>query len=313
MLQIHKIGIIGLGALGVMYGDALQRAFGQENVFFIADPVRAARYAQESVLLNGKPCAFRYVADNTCGEHADLLLVTVKYTGLPAAIESVRNFVGPDTVIISALNGVVSEKEIAAVYGAQHLLYCTVQGMDATKHQNAVVCRNTGYFALGLPGGGTDDKLHAACAVLDRAGLSYQLPQDILKQLWNKFMFNVGINQVTAAHGTTYREVQHPGPLRDEMCAAMREAQQIAAREGVMLTDGDIAKWLALTDSLDPDGMTSMRQDVLHGRPTELALFAGTVLRLGQVYGVPTPVNNALFKKIRALEEANNGLGDQGT
>lgn len=301
-MSIEKIALIGLGAIGVLYGDAFQRAFGRENVCFLADEARTRRYEAEGVRLNGKQCGFRYVPDTQTGETADLILFTVKYPGLAAAICSVKNFVGPDTVFVSTLNGVVSERDIAAAYGDRHLLYCTVQGMDATKHGMDVTYSHAGSTALGIPGGGENEDLRAVCATLDRAGLRYELPADIMHQLWSKFMLNVGVNQVTAAYGMGYGGVQTPGPARDEMRAAMVEAQRVAACEGVTLTDAELDAWIALMDTLDPAGMTSMRQDVLHGRKTELDLFAGTVRRLGRKHGVPTPVNDALYEKIRALE-----------
>lgn len=302
-MQIQKIGIIGLGAVGVMYGEMLTRAFGRERVFFVADGARVQRYAAEPPTLNGAPCDFRYVADdNAAGETADLMLFIVKYTGLTQAIESARLFIRPDTVLVSALNGVKSEGDLAAAFGDAHLLYCAVQGMDATKRGRAVTCTTTGYFALGLKQGGENDDLRAVCAALDRAGIAHREPPDITHHIWSKCMLNVGCNQVTAARGMTYGGIQAPGEAREEMIAAMREAQAVARCEGVVLTDQEIDQWLALMDTLSPDGMTSMRQDTLAGRPTEVELFAGTVCTLGKKHGVQTPVNDSLYGRIKALE-----------
>ena len=63
-------------------------------------------------------------------------------------------------------------------------------------------------------------------------------------------MLNVGLNQVCAVYNVPYRGVQHPGTARDTMLAAMREAQALAAREGVTLTDADISAWMKMTDAL---------------------------------------------------------------
>lgn len=300
-MQIQKIGLIGLGSIGILYADAFQRAFGRENVCFIVDHDRAARYTRDGVRCNGVPCDFRYETGENGAESVDLLLFCVKYPGLADAIARVRPFVGAHTVIVSTLNGVVSEQEIAAVYGDK-LLYCTVQGMDATRDGVDMRWTNAGYLALGEANGGTSARLTAVCAALDRAGLAYRLPEDIRHQLWSKFMLNVGVNQVTAARELTYAGVQQPGAARDEMRAAMVEAQRVAACEGVTLTDRELDDWIALMDTLDPRGMTSMRQDTLRGRRTELDLFAGTVRRLGMRHGIPTPVNDTLYDAIRAIE-----------
>ena len=112
-------------------------------------------------------------------------------------------------------------------------------------------------------------------------------------------MLNVGLNQVCAVYNVPYRGVQHPGTARDTMLAAMREAQALAAREGVTLTDADISAWMKMTDALNPDGMPSMRQDTLARRPTEVELR-----RLGEKHSVPTPVNDMLYRRIAELEAA---------
>ncbi len=302
-MNIRSIGIIGHGAVGIMYGDALTRTFGRQQVCFIADQTRIKEYQDTGATLNGVPCGFRYVCD-TQAQPVDLLLFTVKYTGLAQAIASARRAIAPHTILVSALNGVVSEQEIAAVYGDAHLLYCTVQGMDATKHGTQVTCTQTGYFALGLPQGGTNDELQAVCQTLHQAGIAYQLPTDILHHQWSKCMLNVGVNQVTAARGLTYGGIQQAGEARAEMIAAMHEAQCVAATQGIVLTDAEIDAWVALMDKLDPAGMTSMRQDTLHKRKTELALFAGTICRIARENGMQTPVNDRLYAAIRALEEA---------
>ena len=117
-------------------------------------------------------------------------------------------------------------------------------------------------------------------------------------------MLNVGLNQVCAVYNAPYRGVQHPGTARDTMLAAMREAQALAAREGVTLTDADISAWMKMTDALNPDGMPSMRQDTLARRPTEVELFAGAMRRLGEKHSVPTPVNDMLYRRIAELEAA---------
>ena len=68
------------------------------------------------------------------------------------------------------------------------------------------------------------------------------------------------------------------------------------------LTDGDVKAWLDLLDSLNPEGMPSMRQDTAARRKTEVELFSGTIRRLGKKYSVKTPVNDFLYEKIKEME-----------
>ncbi|WP_418666131.1 ketopantoate reductase family protein [Allofournierella sp.] len=110
------------------------------------------------------------------------------------------------------------------------------------------------------------------------------------------------MNQATTVYETGYGGVQRPGPARDAMLAAMEEVRAVAAAQGVSLTRQDVDGWMDLLATFDPAGMPSMRQDALARRPTEVALFAGTITRLGRETGVPTPVNDRFLQAIRAME-----------
>jgi len=90
------------------------------------------------------------------------------------------------------------------------------------------------------------------------------------------------------------------------MLSAMREVVPLAACEGVSLGENDIARWMAVVATLSPEGKPSMSQDLEAGRPTELGLFAGTVLEMARRYGIDVPFNRMLFDRIRALESLGN-------
>lgn len=297
------IAVIGAGALGVMFGQRMTQTLGPQRVFFAADAQRAARYAAQSFTCNGAACTFRFVTPQQALPAA-LAVFAVKSTGLAAAIETMRPFIGPETLVISLLNGITSEGELAAAYGPEHVLYCVAQGMDAVKDGPAVTYRNMGKLLIGSGTGARTPAVDAAAALLLKAGVPCEIHEDILYRQWSKLMLNVGLNQVCAVYNVPYRGVQHPGTARDTMLAAMREAQALAAREGVTLTDADISAWMKMTDALNPDGMPSMRQDTLARRPTEVELFAGAMRRLGEKHSVPTPVNDMIYRRIAELEAA---------
>ena len=109
MKKIETSALIGLGALGILFGRKMP------GVQVIADEDRIARYSAEPVVCNGEACSFRYVTPAE-GKPVDLLLVAVKATVLEQAIQDIAKFIGPDTVILSVLNGITSEEHIDAAY-----------------------------------------------------------------------------------------------------------------------------------------------------------------------------------------------------
>jgi 2-dehydropantoate 2-reductase len=86
------------------------------------------------------------------------------------------------------------------------------------------------------------------------------------------------------------------------MIDAMYEVASLSEREGIGLTSADVDYWLDILDRLNPQGKTSMQQDVEARRKTEVEMFAGTVLALGKKHGIPCPVNQMLYDRIREIE-----------
>ena len=110
MKPIQTVGVIGLGSLGVLYATLFTKALGRERVLVLADSGRIARYREEGVWCNGELCDFHYVDAAARAEPVDLLLFAVKYGGLTDAIATCRHLVGPETTVISVLNGISSEQ-----------------------------------------------------------------------------------------------------------------------------------------------------------------------------------------------------------
>jgi 2-dehydropantoate 2-reductase len=93
------------------------------------------------------------------------------------------------------------------------------------------------------------------------------------------------------------------GEAQNTMIAAMREVIPISEKERVPLTEEDINYWIKVIKSLHPDGRPSLAQDIDARRPTEVELFSGTVIRLGKKHHIPTPVNQFLYNRIKAMEK----------
>lgn len=262
-MRIENVSIVGMGALGVMYGDFLTGKMGKEHVEFVADKARIDRFQQEGIFCNGRACDFAIADELETGRPADLLIFAVKATGLEAAIHTVRNKVSPRTIILSLLNGITSEEIIGNAYGMDPIIHCIVQGMDAIKEDNQVTYAHFGHVRLGIheENGVKKQNLLAVQDLFDRIGMPYVIEDDILRRMWCKLMLNVGVNQSVMIHEGTYETVQKPGIARDIMQAAMKEVMLVAQKENIPITQADFDEYVALVDTLSPAGMPSMRQD----------------------------------------------------
>ncbi len=302
-MNTKTVGIIGLGALGVLYADLFTRALGKEHVLILADGRRIARYREEGIYLNAQRCDFNYTDAASVAEPVDLLLFAVKFGGLPAAIETCRHLVGEQTILLSVLNGITSEQILADAFGTEKVVWCTAQKMSAVKEGNQAFCQIPGDLALGVPAGADDTRLRRLTALLDSIGFPYTLPEDIRIQMWSKLLCNTGCNQAAMVFECGYGGLQQPGKTRDTMIAAMREVATVARAEGVPLSEEDVQSWVGLIDTFPIDGEPSMRQDGKAHRKSEVELFAGTIRRLAAKHGIAVPVNDWLYSQIQQMEK----------
>ena len=302
--MIETVTIVGAGALGTVVGDAMVKSLGPEKVRFLADGDRLARCREQGVIYNGEKCDFRF-SDGTEGEPTDLLIFAVKGPALEKAMDLAEPSVGPDTIILSLLNGISSEETLSLRFGWEKVLYTVTQGLDPVREGNTVVRKGDGTIFVGVPQEDyfdREEKLAETVAFLERVGLPVRREEDILHRMWCKFMLNVGVNQVCMAYETDYAGVQQPGEARETMIAAMNEVRKVSACQGVLLTQKDLQEYLAVVDSLTPASIPSMRQDGLARRKTEVEMFAGTVLSLANRFGMRVPVNETLHQKIKEME-----------
>lgn len=302
-MAIEKVSIIGLGALGILFGNQLAKSMPREDLRIIADKVRKARYEQEQVFCNGRLCNFNYLTPDELCEPADLLIFAVKYNGLEAAVKAVKNQVGRHTTILSLLNGITSEAIIGQTYGMDKILYCVAQGMDAVKVGNQLTYDHMGILCFGAQETGiVSPRVKEVAAFFEQTGIPYEIDANMSKRLWGKLMLNVGVNQTVAVYEGNYGVIQKAGPARDTLVAAMQEVITLSAYEGVSLNEDDLNYWLRVLSTLSPDGKPSMRQDLEARRYSEVDLFAGTIVALGRNHGVPTPVNQQLYDRIKLIE-----------
>ncbi len=298
---LESVAVLGAGALGAFYASQFFQAGFATT--FIARGARCAELAQKGVVVNERPFPIPVTHPDDAAP-VDLVIVALKHHHLAAALPDLRPFVGEHTLILSVMNGLDSEAIIGEVVGPEKVLYCVAVGIDAVRDGRCVNYSAPGKLFFGeADNTAVSPRVHIIQAALDRAGLAYETPPDMLRILWWKFMINVGMNQASAVLGAPYGVFQTLPEAQSLMEALMSEVIALAQHAGVNLTQQDVADWYKFLHTLSPQGKTSMLQDMETGRKTEVEMFGGKVVALGQHNGVPTPVNETLLRMIRVLEQ----------
>jgi 2-dehydropantoate 2-reductase len=318
MKEIENVLIAGAGAVGCAVGSIIHsRAPGSVSV--LADGERLERYRRDGFIVNGVRHDYPLVLPaNTAAtkeQVVDLVIVAVKHHHLEATIDALRGHVGPETTILSLLNGIQSEETFGAAFGAGAGApndssippYAMILGIDAVRVGNDIKFASGGKIFFGESRnqtGAWSERVARLARFFDRTGVAYVIPENMLQTLWYKFMINVGINQLSAVLRAPYGIFQRLEEAREAMEAPMREVIALSHAAGIGLENSDLHRWHETLSALHPGGLTSMCQDVLAKRKTEVEMFAGTVVALGKKHGVPTPANEMLFDLLRVIESS---------
>jgi 2-dehydropantoate 2-reductase len=302
--EIKNVAILGAGAMGAAYASRFFDAPGFSPVFVARDQ-RHDLLKTEGVVVNGKDYSIPVVHADETSQPADLVMVAVKTHHLPDAVPDLKNMVGDQTIFISVMNGLDSEEYLGSVYGMDKVLYAIAVAIDAVRQGNSVVYTNPGKIFFGEAENSVpSERVQVVQEAFDRAGIAYEIPPDMIRMLWWKFMVNVGVNQASAVMRAPYGVFQSSRDAQTLMETLMREVLVLAQHEGVNLGEQDLIDWKAVLKTLAPKGKTSMLQDIESGRKTEVETFAGKVVELGKRHGVPTPANQVLLSIIHVLEQS---------
>jgi 2-dehydropantoate 2-reductase len=307
MREIKTVALIGLGAIGSAFLNTLSKNAPDIRLRVIAGGERLVRYRESGVTINGETVRFETCdSGKPAAEPDDLVIFATKFGSLPQAIEDARGYVGDNTILLSLLNGITSEDIIASAYGRSNPIYSYCVGTDATRHPEGVRFETMFKVPFGqaqnIPGDYSGDVLSVR-SFFEKAGIGYEIPEDMQRSRWWKYMLNMGVNQTLAILREPYRALQRDGYARELARSVMLETVAIARAEGIALTPGDTDEAFRVVEQISPDGKPSTLQDIEARRKTEIDIFSGDLLRKGKELGVPLPVNEVLYKAIKAIEE----------
>ena len=288
---MDKVIICGLGAVGLTYADKLKDVC---ELKILVDEARFDRFQKNPPVLNGQEIKLDYILP-TDSWNADLIIIATKASGLESAISYIKNFVGANTIIISLLNGISSEEKIANVYGKDKVIPAYFIGHSAVRDGNSVTQDGVGRIVFGA-----NECLET---FFKENNIDYEIPEDIIYSLWLKFTMNIFSNQTSAVLNLTFGEMKRSEKFKEFAQKLISEVRQVGEASGVNgLENLERDAFVALSGMVD-DGKTSMLQDILAGRKTEVDIFAGEIIRRGNEFGIATPYNQTLYDLIKILED----------
>lgn len=307
MKEIKKVLICGIGAVGSIYANKINE-FDSENLRILVDKKRLENYTKNPKIFNGKPLNLNYILPEDKSFQADLIIIATKFDGLFEAVENIKNFVKEDTIIMSLLNGVTSEEIIAQKYGWKNVPLSYFIGHSAMRNGNNITYDGIGDIVFGVKNSDVTNVeiIETVKKYFDKAKINYKTPENMFRAYWLKYMLNVSSNQSSAILKMTFGQMQDNKKFVDFLKKVMAEVQAIAKAQGVTDSETMIDEALVSFYKMIKCGKTSMLQDVEAKRITEVEMFAGTMIKLGEKYSIPTPYNMVMKDMIEIIHENYN-------
>jgi 2-dehydropantoate 2-reductase len=310
-----KVCIYGAGAIGGWIGVKLARAGCDVSVVARGATLQELQ-AQGLRLQQGQETlAVQVKASPSPADLGvqDLVVVAVKAPAMADVAKAIRPLLGPDTMVLTAMNGVPwwffqgfggtyegtklkavdPDGSITEAVPARHIIGCVVHASCALRGPGHVQHHFGNKLIIGEPSGAKSQRVLQLAALLEQAGFESVLSEQIQKDAWYKLWGNMTVNPVSAMTGATTDLILNDDLVRGFISAVMLEAREIGARIGIPIEQRPEDRH-QVTRKLGAF-KTSMLQDVEAGKPVEIDALVTVVKEMGDMTGVPTPFTDALL------------------
>ena len=320
-----RICIVGAGAIGGYLGARL--ALAGEQVTLIARGAHLEAIKRQGLTLQiadgSSEVATPALAtdDMSAAGPQDVVIAAVKAHSLPALAPAMRALYGPDTIVVTAQNGIpwwyfrkhggpyegrrIEAVDpggvIAAHTEVERVIGCVVYPAAALAGPGVVRHIEGDRFTLGELDGSKGERIQQLARVLSNAGFRAPIRPRIRSEIWVKLWGNLAFNPISALTRATLSDICRYPPTRALARAMMLEGQAIAERLGIEFAIS-VDQRIAGAEEIGAH-KTSMLQDIEAGRPTEADALVGAVAELGRLTGIPTPNIDAIYASVKLLEQ----------
>jgi 2-dehydropantoate 2-reductase len=304
-----RLAVVGAGAMGCIFGATLAEAGLDVTLLDVSRPlVDRINEAGVTVVRDGveRTASVRATDDPAAIGPVSAAIVFVKCYHTEAAAELMRPLVGDDSVVASLQNGWGNESILAQAFGGDRVAAGVTYHSGTSLGLGHVSHNAPGPTFVGPYEGDSVDRCRALERALREAGLDVTATAEVRLEVWKKLVFNAAGLAAGALTGLDPRATAGLRELRELVFALAREALEVARAAGYEIDpDERVATIGGAFERAAPGTKGSMRQDIEAGRPTEIDVINGAVVREAEAHGLEAPLNRALVALVKGREAAN--------
>jgi 2-dehydropantoate 2-reductase len=301
-----KIAVVGAGGVGGFFGAKLAR--GGADVTFIARGATLQALRERGIRVQSIEGDFdlsevRAQTPAGAGGPFDAVLMAVKAWQIEEAAGQIKPLLHAKSVVVPLENGIEAPDQLRRIVGSEHaagglcaiVSYVVEPGLIKHAAFDPMVM-------FGELDNRKSERLEHLREAFVKAGVKAEIPPDIHRSMWTKFVFITpmsGVGAVTRVPVGIWRATPESRHMAQQ---AVEEVARLATARGVHLDEAVVASTMQRYDALAAESTASLQRDVMHGRPSELEAQVGAVVRLGGPARVPTPVHDFLYAALLPLE-----------
>ncbi len=301
-----KIAIIGSGAMGSLYGGYLSKA---KNEVYLVDIWKehiekinneGLKILEKDDVLTVNP---KGVVDSKEVGKVDLAIVFVKSIATKKALESNSSIFDDNTMVLSLQNGYGNVEDIEKFVKSENIIAGTTSHGATLLGPGKIKHAGKGKTIIGKAKGENDSRLSEIKAALENAGFETDLSDNVMEIIWSKLLVNIGINALTAVLEIENGRLTEWEESEELVALAVREAVKVANNSGLQFNDEEVIEHVLEVAKATAENKSSMFQDILNKRKTEIEKINGAVVKIGKDNGVETPVNETLTNLVKIKEK----------
>ncbi len=298
-----RIAVVGAGGVGGGFGAAFAKAGG--DVTFIARGAHLAAMKDKGLKVESPRGDAHLVPTQATDDPAsvgpvDIVLFCVKLWDVESAGQHIKPLIGPNTAVIPLQNGIDAPERLVPILGKQAVMGGVAQ-ISASITAPGVI-RQVGTFMRMIVGeldGSRSKRGEALLALCQKAGFDATLSDQILTELWMKFILLATNASVVALARQPIGKLRDDPDMRPQFVAAYNEVIAVGKARGVKLPADALDKMLAFNAGAPPTMKPSMALDLERGNRIELPWLGGKVVELGRQLGVPTPTHALMYAALK--------------
>ncbi len=298
-----RIAVVGAGGVGGGFGAALANA--GADVTFIARGAHLAAMKSQGLKIQGGRGETHLVPTQATDNPADvgivdIVLFCVKLWDVESAGQHIKPLVGPNTAVIPLQNGIDAAERLTPILGSNAVMGGVAQ-ISASITGPGVI-QQVGTFMRMIFGeldGKRSKRGEDLLALCLKAGFDATLSEQILTDLWMKFILLATNASITAATRQPIGKLRDDPDIRPMFMAAYQETIDVGRAKGIALPGNALDKVVEFNAHAPPTMKASMALDLDRGNRLELPWLGGKVVQLGRELGVPTPTHTTLYAMLK--------------